>query len=95
MRLAAEHVNRGFDVEGDELVIIPEATLEREYGWVFFYDSRRHVETDDFRYALAGNGPVLVEKDDGSVHEFGTARPVEWFLEEYEARRRAGGRTQK
>ena len=25
-----------------DLIIVDDATLERPYGWVFFYDSRRH-----------------------------------------------------
>jgi hypothetical protein len=33
---------------------------------------------------LAGNGPILVLKEDGSIHVFGTALPVDDYLKEFE-----------
>lgn len=30
-----------------DCVIVDEHTIERPFGWVFFYDGRRHVETGD------------------------------------------------
>jgi hypothetical protein len=59
---------------------------ERELGWVVYYDSRRHLETGDFRDALAGNAPYLVVRDDGSLWETGTAPPIEARIREAEQR---------
>jgi hypothetical protein len=67
-----------------ELAIVPPGPLERPYGWVFFYNSREFLETGDTSARLAGNGPVLVAKDDGRVIRFGTAKPLEDYLMEYE-----------
>ena len=38
----------------DIWVVLDEHTIERDWGWVVFYDSRRHQETGDFRFAVAG-----------------------------------------
>jgi len=68
----------------DELVIDEGHTIEREYGWIFFYDSKRFLATNAFRFMLAGNGPVVVKKTDGSIHELGTALPFEEALAQFE-----------
>jgi hypothetical protein len=72
--------------DGDELVICDENTIERPFGWVFFYDSRRALETGDFRHAIAGNAPIIVNRHDGSITVTGTALPVEYYISEYEER---------
>ena len=69
---------------GFELALIHSRTLERGFGWVFFYDSKRHLETGDFRDGLAGNAPIVVTKKDGKIHETGTAYPIEHYLRQFE-----------
>ncbi len=59
---------------------------ERELGWVIYYDSRRHVESGDYRDALAGNAPYFVARDDGSLWDTGTAAPLEERIREAERR---------
>jgi immunity protein 35 of polymorphic toxin system len=58
------------------LELIDQQTIETEFGWVFFYTSRRFKETEDFSDALAGNAPVIVDRAIGSLHVTGTARPI-------------------
>jgi hypothetical protein len=53
---------------GDEFCILQELTLEKEYGWVFFYNSERYLTTGDQQFYLYGNVPIVVERADGSVH---------------------------
>src|SRR5262245_44978788 len=89
-RIADEFINRPYNVEGDLLEILDSLTMERAYGWIFFYDSTRHIYTGDPRHMLAGNGPVLVEKDGGRVIQFGSARPPEYYIAEYEQARNEG-----
>lgn len=64
-------------------MILDDETIEKNFGWVFFYDSKEHAETSDFRYALAGNAPIVVTRD-GVIHETGTALPLEKYLERFE-----------
>jgi|SRR5215475_3946729 len=68
---------------GFELVLLDEVTMEKPFGWVFFYDSKRHVETGDFRDAIAGNAPIVVTKADGQLYVTGTAFPIEHYLKEF------------
>jgi hypothetical protein len=74
----------------DEWVILERHTIERHWGWVFFYDSRRHQETGDIRFAVAGNAPYFVRRTDGALFVAGTAFPVERYIEDFEA---GGSRT--
>jgi hypothetical protein len=55
-------------------------------GWVFFYDSIAHHRTGEFRNAIVGNAPLLVDRTDGSLHVTGTARPIEEYIERYRTR---------
>ena len=65
--------------------LVKDATIARPYGWVFFYQSRAHLQNpSDFSSALVGNAPILVDKVDCEIRVLGTARPVEWYLAEYE-----------
>ena len=74
--------------DNDTLVICDEATIERKFGWVFFYDAKRHRETGDFKFAVAGNAPYIVNRFDGSVVPTGTAYRAEHYIAEYERRLR-------
>jgi hypothetical protein len=69
----------------DELVILDEHTMERDWGWVFFYDSRRYRETGNSRFLVAGNAPFFVRRTDGAVFTAGTAYPVEHYIEDFES----------
>lgn len=82
--LALKHIGAsGYCNADDEIVLIEDATIEKPYGWVFFYSSKRWLETNDISYALAGNGPFLVERATGSIIEFCSAYPVEASLRGY------------
>ncbi len=65
-------------------VILDEHTIEKEFGWVFFYQSKQYIETNDFQYMLAGNAPYIVNRFDGSIHETGTANTIEYYIDDYE-----------
>ena len=65
---------------GLELALLDESTLERSFGWVFFYNSRSFVETTNFSDCLAGNAPLIVSRADGALHVAGTAFPVEHYI---------------
>ena len=56
---------------------------EYDIGWVFFYNSKEYVETGNFLYALAGNGPLIVDRVDGKLYATGSGQPVEFFIEEF------------
>jgi len=68
----------------DEIIIIDEATIEKPWGWVFFFSSKKWMETNDTKYAIAGNAPIIVEKATGKLITTGTARETEYYIENYE-----------
>ena len=70
---------------GCGFVLLDEMTQEQPFGWVFFYDSSRHVETGDVRDAVAGNAPVVVTRSDGRVHETGSGHPLDHYLKEFDS----------
>ena len=71
-------------VPDDSWVVLDEDTIEFEWGWVFFFDSKRHQRTGDFRDAVAGNAPFFVRRSDGAVISTGTAFPIEHYIREFE-----------
>jgi hypothetical protein len=83
-QLALERIAQSWGITDAYPVILDEATIERDFGWVFFYDSSRHIETGDLSDAPAGNAPIIVNKRDGSLHVTGTYKPVLEFIEAYE-----------
>ena len=67
-----------------EAIILEESTIEKDFGWVFFYESKQYMKTRDFRDRLLGNAPYIVNKNTGEIAETGTARDVQYYIEEYE-----------
>lgn len=82
--VAQVHQQEGGLPSDDEIVIVDESTIEKDWGWVFFYTSRKWQETQELRYAIAGNAPLIVEKKSGKLFPTGTAFPVEQYIANYE-----------
>ena len=57
----------------------------------YAFAAREYLETGDLRCALAGNAPLIVDRQEGQVYVAGTAHPVDHYLDEYRngVRRRA------
>ncbi len=70
--------------DGDEIIIIDELTIEKPWGWVFIYNSRKAWETQDPKYGLSGNGPYLVERETGKLMQAGTSFGLETYISNYE-----------
>jgi hypothetical protein len=66
-------------------VIMPEHTITRPYGWVFFYQEKQYLAERKFEHMLVGNAPIIVDRIDGEIRVTGTARFTEEYLAEYEA----------
>jgi len=69
-----------------DFVILDDQTVEREFGWVFFYTTRRYVETRDPQYLVPGNAPLVVHQADGSITHLATSIPPTRAIEIYEQR---------
>ena len=71
------------------LVILENLTIERDWGWVFFYNTEAYSESGDFLDSLVGNAPYMVNKLTGELIETGTAEGIEHYIKEYEEKLRS------
>jgi hypothetical protein len=70
--------------------IVEESTIERSWGWVFFYQSSEYLRTGNISAALAGNAPYIVNRHTGDVIVTGTAWPTQKYIDDYESRLLSG-----
>ncbi|MSP38630.1 MAG: hypothetical protein EXR70_09085 [Deltaproteobacteria bacterium] len=73
-----ERLIQGLNVEW---LFLDEFTKEEDFGWVFFYESRRFVETQEVSDRLLGNSPIVVDRW-GRLHHVGTAGPASVLIEQ-------------
>ena len=43
--------------------------------WMFYYNTKEFIRSGDFKYALAGNAPLIMDRADGKLYVTGTAHP--------------------
>lgn len=75
-----------------ELIILSERTIQKPYGWIYFYTSRRWLETRSIEYAIGGNGPLVVLRETGEIVTLGTARTSEEEIAAFEAETGGGAK---
>ena len=68
-----------------DVVIVESLTVERDFGWVFCWNSREYLETGDYRKALCGNLPILVNRHTGCLRYICFHSTLEESIAEYEA----------
>lgn len=61
---------------GERLHLTISEIVEHEFGWIFGYCTQEYLDTHDSRFALAGNAPLMVHKQDGLLRVAGTDRPT-------------------
>jgi hypothetical protein len=86
-KLAYKYLNSTNPHVKDEIIIRDEYTIEKEYGWIFRYNTKTYIETGDYGKSLIGGGPLIVEKSDGSLEMLGSAYSPEDQIRWYEERR--------
>ena len=67
-----------------DYAILLDETIEKEWGWVFFYQSKAFVESGDFSEMLSGNTPIIVNRHSGELFYTGSAFEIGHYIEEYE-----------
>jgi hypothetical protein len=86
-RLVAEERLQHWRSQGCEpMAINDDITMEHPLGFVFFYNTVKFYETRDHRYALAGNGPLLVLRDGSGLIVLPSNRSAEKSLLEVSRR---------
>jgi hypothetical protein len=69
-----------------DFVIMEKQTVERPFGWVFFYAPRQYVLTGDRDFLVPGAAPLVVHRADGSTEHLATSIPPARAIEIYEKR---------
>lgn len=69
-----------------KLLVVDDQTIEKEWGWVFFYNSIDYLKSGEITDALAGNAPYIVNKITGEILATGTAYDIEHYIKEYESK---------
>jgi immunity protein 35 of polymorphic toxin system len=77
-KIAIAYLDSATRQSGCEVAIVDSATLEKSYGWIFFYQSKRYLESGNFSDLLVGNAPIVIAKADGRTHQTGTAHPLQY-----------------
>ena len=83
-KIVLDHLKERSKGASYELVPFLDETIEKDYGWVFFYNTKECAETDDPLQSLLGCGPLVITKVDGKVHELGSAFSLEYYLSFFE-----------
>lgn len=86
MQLAADHLKALSAGCPEQFALATEHTIECDRCFVFFYNTKRFLETEDDRYRLAGNGPILVSKLDGYLHRYGSSMSIEACVADFQCR---------
>lgn len=83
-KVVLSFLNKNVRNKEEELSIIESLTIEKPYGWVFFYQSKKFNDTGIEDYMIFGTGPIIVTKDDGKMFTFGSARPSDQYILDFE-----------
>jgi hypothetical protein len=58
-------------------------SVEFDQGWVFYFVSRKFLETRDNLDRLIGRGPVIVGKERGDVYQGGSGYTEEEWINQF------------
>jgi Immunity protein 35 len=73
----------------DPIVICDEHTIEREFVFAFHYQSRKYLDTGNYRLALYGNRPIIVNRRTGVIR-ISDCRPLLECVDDYEQQAASG-----
>ncbi|KFF28590.1 hypothetical protein [Chryseobacterium vrystaatense] len=77
-----ENLSQKWEVE---LTIAEEFSIRKEYGMIFYFNSKKYIEDKIERAKLIGCSSFLVESNTGKIVVFGTNRSIDYYIKEYEA----------
>lgn len=82
-KIAQNRLNEDYSKKTYEVQIIEDVTIEEDFGWVFFYNTKDFITTGDVYHALGGNAPMIVTRKEGDIYFTGTAYPAKHYIEEF------------
>ena len=67
-----------------DFVIIDRNTIEKDYGWIFFYTTRRYLETSNPSFLVPGTAPMVVTRA-GEIARLSSSVPPPQAIAMFEA----------
>lgn len=61
-QIGEAYLNTQYPLEGDELIILDEYASETDEAWVFHYNSRLFLETNQPQYSMMFHALLYVDK---------------------------------
>ncbi len=77
--LAEDEIHK---IEHDDILII-EHVAEFDQGWLFYFNSKKYLDTRNILYRPLGLGSVIVGKENDVVFPTGSGRDEEYWMEEF------------
>ena len=65
-------------------IVFDDATIEKPWGWIFFYNNERYYRTRDPFDAHVGAGPLFFNSSTGDIRSFGSGCNVNQEIYDYE-----------
>ena len=81
---AKEIVEREVISSNPDCALLEESTSEFLSCFVFYYQSKKYIESGKFEEQYVGQGPVIVCKNTGKVFETGSAYSTEHYVSAFE-----------
>jgi hypothetical protein len=66
-------------------MVIDKSTIEKPFGWVFFFNTKKFLDTGNSDYRIVGDGPIIVNKSTGEIKFCISYKTVEESIKEYES----------
>ena len=66
-----------------KLKILNDITKEYNFGWVFYYNTTKFIETGALEGTLIGNAPLIINKVTGELIKTGTEHPPSTYINNY------------
>ena len=80
----AEKLVHDYLHDNKDYELIIDLWMEKPYGWIFEYQTKEYIETGNVSAAVAGNAPILFEKETGKIIPLGIAPSPNYYIELYE-----------
>ncbi|XRE43147.1 hypothetical protein ACIVBQ_001351 [Tenacibaculum discolor] len=84
LQIAEKHVEELGEKAGIPTILYYDDIIKKPYGNIYDFTSKKFFETQEEKYAVLGDAPFLVENETGKVISFGTAYPLEYYIDLYE-----------
>ena len=74
------------------MIIFDDLTIEKPWGWIFFFNNEKYYRTRNYLDAVVGPGPVFFNRHTGEIRRFGSSCSLNDEIYDYEMEILASGK---